>query len=257
MKKLFFQAITWILTLTFLGGGISIAASSSKNQPTVKINKTNQSSEKIRRIGKKYSIALAKQPSKKQPVSSNSQDVLSDNFSSFNSNNWKYWWGTIAIENNELSLKSQSPTVASETHSALVTSKKTGSNYRFETDVVTSEQLRQNNSPNTWETAWVLFRFQDLTRYYYFILKPNGFELGKKHGSDEQIFLATGENLKLELNKYYRLKILTQEANIQIFINEIKVIDYTDPSPILNGSIGLYEEDSLVHFDNVLLEDLP
>lgn len=263
MKKLFFQAIVLILTLILLGGGISVAASSSKSQRIAKVSKTNQTLEKIKRSGKKYSSIPAKQSSRlsqnsqSQPVSPDSQATLGDNFSSFNSNNWSYRWGAIATENGELSLKSQPPTTISETHSALVTSKKAGSNYRFETDVATLDQLRQNNSPNTWEIAWVLFRFQDLTRYYYFILKPNGFELGKKHGSDGQIFLVTGENFKLELNKRYRWKILTKEANIQIFINEIKIIDYTDPDPILNGSIGLYEEDSLVQFDNVLLEDLP
>jgi hypothetical protein len=38
----------------------------------------------------------------------------------------------------------------------------------------TDKQLRQNSTPNPWEVAWIMWRYQDDWHHYYFIFKPNG-----------------------------------------------------------------------------------
>src|SRR2546427_1445975 len=92
---------------------------------------------------------------------------------------WSTWWGQVSSSNGTYSLTSQTPTSPSETHSALVTTKRTWGDQTFSFTTTTLAQLRQGSAPNPWEVGWVMFRFRDLHDYYWFILKTNGFELGK------------------------------------------------------------------------------
>jgi hypothetical protein len=164
---------------------------------------------------------------------------------------WQYWWGQVTFVKNGVTLSSEVPTDPATTHSALVTSKSTWGDQTISVATTTLQQLRVGSPPNPWEVGWVMFHFRDLHDYYYFILKTNGFELGKKQGSDAQIFLVTGDAPKLAVGTRYQLGIQVQGARIRVSVNGAQVLDYTDPNPLPAGSIGLYEEDSTVHFDSL------
>jgi len=178
---------------------------------------------------------------------------LADNFVSakVSPRVWKQWWGRVEIMGGQASLSSAAPSSPDETHSALVTSRGAWKDFIFSYQTKTVRQLRLNDPPNTWEVGWSMFRFRDLHNYYYFVLKPNGYELGKKHGSDRQIFLETGGSSTLAAGRSYRVQIAVEKANIKVWVDGARIIDYTDPNPILSGSVGLYQEDSHVHFDSV------
>src|SRR4051812_43059945 len=90
-------------------------------------------------------------------------------------------------------LRPKTATQANETHACLVVGPHFGDSVTFQTGVVTFEQLRQNNPPNPWEMAWVVWHYRDPEHFYYFILKPNGWELGKRDpaGTGGQKFNAT------------------------------------------------------------------
>jgi hypothetical protein len=163
---------------------------------------------------------------------------------------WHTWWGNVAVANGVWSLSSTPPTSPAETHSALVTSAPAGDG-TFAFTATTLEQLRAGSAPNPWETAWAMFRFRDLTHYYWFILKPNGWELGKKQGSDQQIFLATGGAPRLGIGSSNRIRIVTSGAHIRVAVDGSRVVDYVDANPLPPGSVGLYEEDSRVQFKSV------
>jgi hypothetical protein len=164
---------------------------------------------------------------------------------------WKAWWGQTSTGGGLFKLSSQPPTSPAETHSALLTSAGTWGDQTFTYTETTLKQLRLGSPPNTWEVAWSMFRFRDLSNYYYFILKPNGYELGKKQGSDAQIFLATGSAPRLQLGTSYRIQIRAVAARIRVSVNGTQVLDFTDPHPLPAGSVGLYEEDSQVQFSSV------
>jgi hypothetical protein len=169
---------------------------------------------------------------------------------------WQTWWGQVTRKNGAFTLESRAPVSPDETHSALVTSTSSWGDQTFSFVTTTLEQLRIGSPPNPWEVAWVMFRFRDLENYYYFILKPNGYELGKKQGSDEQIFLATGTWPQLALGKRTRIQIQAQGARIRVFVGGTKIIDFTDPSPLDSGVVGLYEEDARVRFESVTIAPL-
>jgi hypothetical protein len=166
---------------------------------------------------------------------------------------WKHWWGESRHAGDAVTIWSRSPLTPETTFSALVTSKRAVADTDFSFTTATLEQLRLRTSPNAWEVGWAMFRFRDLENYYYFILKPNGFELGKKHGSDAQIFLVTGESPALTLGREHHVRIVAIGARIRIWVDGAEVIDFTDPDPITSGAVGLYEEDAKALFRDIAL----
>jgi hypothetical protein len=165
---------------------------------------------------------------------------------------WRTWWGDVSFGANGALLSSQVPTSPAVTHSALITTRRTWRDQTISFTQTTLAQLRTGSEPNVWEVGWVMFRFQDLENYYYFIPKPNGFELGKKQGSDAQIFLATGDQPRVAVGESADVVIRTQGARIRAWVDGALVVDFTDPHPLLGaGSAGLYEEDSQVQFTSV------
>jgi len=175
------------------------------------------------------------------------RQTLSANVSS----QWKTWWGATSFDAAGVTLASQPPVAADETHSALITTKRTWKDATIGFSTTTLKQLRQTTAPNTWEVGWVLFHFTDLENYYWFMLKTNGFELGKKQGSDEQIFLATGDLPAAAVGQTRQIRVRAQGPRIQVFVDGSKVVDYVDPKPLGAGSVGLYEEDSQARFDSL------
>jgi hypothetical protein len=164
---------------------------------------------------------------------------------------WKSWWGNIAFDASGVTLSSAVPTSPEETHSALVTTRRTWRDQTISFTTTTRSQLRARTAPNVWEVGWLMFRFRDLENYYYFIVKTNGFELGKKQGSDAQIFLATGDLPRLTVGHPHKVWVRMRGARVQASVDGTPVLDFTDPNPLAGpGSVGLYEEDSQVRFES-------
>jgi hypothetical protein len=168
---------------------------------------------------------------------------------------WKTWYDApAAFDASGVTLSSPAAASPTETYSTLVTSKKTWRDQTFSFTMTTQAQLRTGGAPNPWEVGWVMFRFRDLANYYWFIMKTDGFELGKKQGSDKQIFLVTGDLPHVTIGVPRRVQVRTQGARIRIAVDGTPVVDFTDPNALLEpGSVGLYEEDSRVRFESVSL----
>src|SRR5262249_19285222 len=97
-----------------------------------------------------------------------------------------------------------------------------------------------------------MFRYRDPENYYWFMVKTNGFELGKKQGSDTQVFLATGDLPAAAVGVPQRIEIRAEGARIRVSVDGVEVVDFTDPRPLLEaGSVGLYEEDARVRFESL------
>ena len=164
---------------------------------------------------------------------------------------WLTWWGQVDQAGGVFTLASRAPVARTETHSALVTTRRVWADPTFTYTVTTVGQLRTGSAPNPREVGWSMFRFRDLHNYYWFILEPDGWELGKKQGSDTQIFLATGTSPAVVAGQANRIRIQAQGARIQVSVDGVPVVDYTDAHPLASGSVGLYEEDSRVRFESL------
>jgi len=161
-------------------------------------------------------------------------------------------------------------------HSCLVISTPKYKDFDLTLNVKTVKQLR-TPTPNGWENAWVMWNRPepaDDYHYYAFTLFTNGAgQLEKKdnnvHDDSKEIYLAYG-HYPLIYNTWqtWRIRVTdtaTGTPNIQVSINGIHVLNYTDNNPsikrnsstMLNGgSIVLYCEDSIVAFANIRINPL-
>lgn len=138
----------------------------------------------------------------------------------------------------------------SQTHAGLVTTVQSFGDLDANIQMQTIAQLR-TPFPNSWEVAWLLWHYQDDTHFYYLILKPNGWELGKEDPAypDAQRFLASGTDAKFPIGVMNDVRIVQRGTSISIWANGTQLTTFTDlERPYSSGSLGLYCEDARVHF---------
>jgi hypothetical protein len=140
-------------------------------------------------------------------------------------------------------------------HSSLTVSTPSFNDLDLSLQLRTVAQLR-SSSPNPWEVAWVLWHYGDANHYYYVILKPNGWEIGKRDPAypGYQRFLATGATPSFTVGNWYNVRIRQVGGAISVWANGALLTSFTDSErPYLSGSIGLSGQDAHVHFDNVIV----
>ncbi|HKT35539.1 MAG TPA: hypothetical protein VJR03_11965 [Nitrospira sp.] len=138
----------------------------------------------------------------------------------------------------------------------------------------------QLQPPLGWYTIWPLIAFVNDTTHYYFNLKTNGWELGKKdndHPPTEELqeFLATGNSPNAVIGQWNTIEwwvtkdTASTNLRIRVDVNGMTVVDMVDNQPWQrNGTIGtgtssfflnavkgvsLYNEGSQVSWDDVFI----
>lgn len=167
----------------------------------------------------------------------------------------------------------QASNSSQETHAVLVTGPSFKPPYRFSARSNTQVQLRQGSDPNPWEVGWWIFDYGDRpvasggeASFYYFMLKPQGWELGKGDGNyrGKQRFLATGASPKLLPGSPAMIEIertaRSDGTDIAVYSSDggkrQLIVDFTDKEhPYNGGAIGLYNEDAKVLWTDVSAEE--
>ena len=152
-----------------------------------------------------------------------------------------------------LKLKPKASDTASETHAALVRSEKRFEDLEFKVRAKTVDQLRSPR-PNAWESAWVMWHYQDNTHFYYLALKPTGWELGKADPNypGAQRFLATGSSKRFPIGDWSSVKVRQVGRVMKVWADGKLLTRFRDRQrPYLKGSVALYNEDAKTFFDNV------
>jgi len=173
--------------------------------------------------------------------------------------------GKTGVVNGMMNSYPATATVSTTTYSTLVLSTQIFTNFQLDLDIITNKQLR-TPTPKSGETAWVMFRYTDeaprSVHHYYFLMKTDGYEFGKKDNApgdtspEKQIFIKTGPLPKAVVGTKYHITVKAVDYKFTISVNGAVVVDMTDPdihdpSKMVKGQIGLYEEDSNASFDNV------
>jgi hypothetical protein len=173
----------------------------------------------------------------------------------------KLWDGNAAMVQPAPSLTSN------ETHAALIAGPllaqpiDTKGNFTLETALKTKKQLRQGTAPNVWEVGWILWDYADNTHFYYFIPKPNGWELGKGDPNypGAQRFLASGSSPQYPVGKRLVVRV-TQSVSgagattMSVYVDGALLTTFTDTErPYSGGSIGFYTEDAQVFFNSLVV----
>ena len=164
--------------------------------------------------------------------------------------------GVVKSGGKVLSLEPKKATSPDVTHAALVTSTEKYKDIELSVRQKTVKQLRAG-SPNTWETAWTVWHYADNTHFYYLILKPNGWELGKADPKypGAQRFLATGSDRKFPVGSWNDVVIRQEGAAIDVTVDGKHLTHFVDKErPYLGGSVGMYCEDARVYFDDLSVQ---
>jgi hypothetical protein len=139
------------------------------------------------------------------------------------------------------------------THASLVNTTASFGDMDTTVRLRTVQQLR-TPTPNPWEVAWVLWHFTDDTHFYYLALKPNGWELGKEDPAypGAQRYLRTSGSPTYAVGSWHTVRVRQIGNVMTVWADGTQLASFTDNErPYLNGTLGLYNEDSLVHFDDV------
>ncbi|MGD9541840.1 MAG: hypothetical protein AB7V61_13035 [Methylocystis sp.] len=186
--------------------------------------------------------------------------------------NWKsvyhgFGANTVArqFDGQALSIRPKESSSANETHAGLIGGPYPAwpvdmqSNFAIEASLQTEKQLRQG-APNSWEVAWLLWDYSDNTHFYYFVPKPNGWELGKADPAyrGDQRFLASGTRPVYPIGNRYLVKIIQSASpnstTLSVFVDGVPLITCTDRErPYSSGLVGFYSEDALVYFHSIVV----
>lgn len=168
-------------------------------------------------------------------------------------------YGSVEIHKQRMYLKPKMSTQAEETHAALVVGPEKHYPIKYQVTVKTLEQLRQNSPAASWEVGWVIWNYQDNEHFYYFIPKPNGWELGKRDPAYDggQRFLATGSDTVFPINKKYKITIYQYKKKMVVYVNHKKIVEFTDnEEPYSSGRVGVYSEDAEVRYHHIKIVHL-
>ncbi|MCZ8268242.1 hypothetical protein [Gemmatimonas sp.] len=134
------------------------------------------------------------------------------------------------------------------THAPLVLGPAYARHLLLHARVETTAQLREG-APNPWEVAWVIWQYEDDTRFYYFIPKPNGWELGKRDPAypGGQRFLASGTTERFPIGRVHDVTVVQDDDRIAVFVDGREIVRTRDAEkPYRQGRIGIYAEDAVI-----------
>ena len=157
-----------------------------------------------------------------------------------------------------LALSPRAATTPRQTYSALVHTNQTWGDLEFTVRVRTVAQHRAG-VPNPWEVAWVLWHYTDDRHFYYFIAKPNGWELGKENPAypGSQRYLPSSDRPGFPIRRWYLIRVRDVGATITVWVAGKRIVTYTDRErPYRSGSIGLYSEDASAVYSPVRVRRL-
>ncbi len=167
-------------------------------------------------------------------------------------------YGCVALERvgRDLTLF-MTPTAAESdevTHAPLAIGPAHGDRLTMRASVETLQQTRRGGTPNPWEVAWVVWQYQDDEHFYYFIPKPNGWELGKRDPAypGGQRFLATGEDRLFPAGEVYDVVVQQNGTLISVSVNGEPLVRFRDVErPYRSGRFALYSEDAAIRVHGV------
>ena len=158
-----------------------------------------------------------------------------------------------------ITLQPARATSPADTHAALVLSRNRWRDLTADIRIRTNRQLRRPH-PNAWEVAWLLWHYTDDQHFYYIILKPNGWELGKEDPGyrGNQRYLATGTHPAFPATRWYSVRVQQRGDAIQVSVDGHRLIRFVDTqNPYASGRVGLYTEDASATFQPVAIRPAP
>jgi len=140
------------------------------------------------------------------------------------------------------------------THAPLAVGPEHGDRLTLRASFETLHHMRHVGAPNPWEVAWLVWHFHDDEHFYYFIPKPDGWELGKRDPAypGGQRFLATGTERTFPIGRVYSVTVQQRGTLMTVFVDGQQVVQFRDAErPYRSGRVALYSEDAAIRVYDV------
>jgi hypothetical protein len=174
-------------------------------------------------------------------------------------NGFGHAWSSTRRGVTRITLRPARPAFPAQTHAALVLSRGTWRDFVAEIRLRTNRQLRWPH-PHPWEVGWILWHYTSDRRFYYLVLKPNGWELGKADPGypGDQRFLVTATHPVFPPGRWYTIRLRQRGDGIEMEVDGRRLVRFTDTrDPYRSGRVGLYTEDASVTFQPVTVGPAP
>ncbi len=167
-------------------------------------------------------------------------------------------YGCVSLEQSSgtvaLAMEPTSALSFAATHAPLTVGPQHGDRFVLSTEIETVRQTRVGGAPNPWEVAWVIWQFTDDEHFYYFIPKPDGWELGKRDPAypGGQRFLATGTQRVFPIGQVYRVEVQQRGTLMSVSVDGVELVQFRDTErPYRAGRFALYSEDAAIRVHEV------
>ncbi|MDO9484771.1 MAG: hypothetical protein Q7K25_01735 [Actinomycetota bacterium] len=162
----------------------------------------------------------------------------------------------VRISKSGLLLTPQAVAEATATSSTLVVSRRKFSSAPLHLSATwTSQRSTRIGPPNPWETGWLIWDYVDAAHFTYLILKPNGWEVGRRDPSQPggQRFIVDGSTPATPLGMPRTATVDRVNDQTTIRVDGVDLASFTLPSNENRGSIGMYSEDAVVLWNRILV----
>ncbi len=156
---------------------------------------------------------------------------------------------SVRVRDGALRLRPQPVRSAQRTESALVVSRERfdAESLHLEASWVTRAHTR-TGTPNPWEVGWLVWDYVDNDHFTYLILKPNGWEVGRRDPAfpGGQRFIAddTRPRTRLGVERTASVDRIGTRTTVRVDGRELVTFDVGPYET--RGSVGMYCEDSVV-----------
>ena len=137
----------------------------------------------------------------------------------------------------------------SDTNSTLVVSRQQFSTDPLQIDATwTAQKTTRIGKANPWETGWLVWDYVDPDHFTYLILKPNGWEVGRRDPTQPgtQRFIADADTPVTPIGMTRKVTVTRNGDKTTITVNGVLLTSFTLPAEERHGSVGMYTEDAVV-----------
>ena len=155
----------------------------------------------------------------------------------------------VRIDHHRLELDPAEVALPSQTHAALVVSRRTFAvrALLIRSAWTTMEQHRAVR-PNPWEVGWLVWDYVDPDHFTYLALKATGWEIGRRDPSKPggQRFIATGSTVLTPIGTRQTAVVDRVGTQTTIRVNDQLLASFEVGGDETSGAVGMYCEDSVV-----------
>ena len=155
----------------------------------------------------------------------------------------------VFLSKGRLRLAPQVSPQAHDTNSTLVVSRQQFSASPLQINATwTTRKTTRIGTPNPWETAWLVWDYLDPDHFTYLILKPNGWEVGRRDPSSPgtQRFIADADLPLTPVGITRTVTVSRSGDKTMITVNGTPLTSFSLPIAERHGSVGMYTEDAVV-----------